>query len=187
MPVPRGGGPVGSQQAKSGRFIPPLPAGIPILPGQADASKTRARRLPVGLVLVLVLAVLIAVSRLFVWYSEYDGKRIDPAVRQAIFAHATKGTRIPVTLWSGPRILQIEHAMVQFAPTVVGSGSFAHGPPTTCVGVSVLDPSTGAKDPKYQFGNLTCIEGIAYPISETPALPARLPERLRGQRKRTTR
>jgi hypothetical protein len=71
--------------------------------------------LPVGLVFVLVLAVLIAVSRLFIWYSEYDGKRIDPAVRQAIFAHATKGTRIPVTLWSGPRILQIEYAMVQFA------------------------------------------------------------------------
>src|ERR1700691_269837 len=120
------------EQSGSVRFVPPLPEGIPILPGQVKARKSRPR----GRIILLVLAGLVALIWFSVWYSDYDSNRIDPVVTQAMFAHAPKGTRIPVTLWDGPRILQVEFAVVQYQ-----SG------PTTCVTVSVLDPKTGANDP----------------------------------------
>jgi hypothetical protein len=139
-----------------GRFIPPLPPGIPILPGQVRAAGGK-RRLPAGLIILLIIVGLAALEWLKVWYSDYDTNRIDPVVTQAMFAHAPKGTRIPVTLWGGPRILQIDFASVGYP---------AGSAPYTCVTVLVLDPRTGltVSDPKYRLGNITCIEGLAYPI-----------------------
>ena len=153
-PVPGRGGPLGPQ-----RIVPPLPAGIPIMPGQATTSRA-ARRFPVGLIILLVFAGLGGLAWFNVWYSDYDTQRIDPAVKRAILAHATKGTRIPVTLWSGPRILQIDFATVQVPPRV----GLDQGPPTTCVSYSVLDPKTGAQDNSSRYAHVSCIEGIAYRI-----------------------
>jgi len=146
-PIPGGGVPV-----RPARFIPPLPAGIPIMPGQIKAAKA-ARRLPVGLIVFLVVVTLGALIWLKTWYSDYDSKRIDPVVTRAVLAHVPKGARLPVTLWSGPRILEIVRADVTYQGLT----------PTTCVYVKVLDPKTGLQDPKA-IGNLTCIEGLKYPL-----------------------
>ena len=153
----RSGGPV-----EPPRFVPPLPAGIPILYGQA---RTRWR-LPRGLVILLVLGALF-LYRLHNRHSSSgdertDYQRIDAVMTQAMLAHAPKGARIPVILASGPRFLQIEYAIVQYPQTRIGG--MPGGSPTTCVMVTVLDPKTGAKDPNYESGNLTCIEGLAYRI-----------------------
>jgi hypothetical protein len=136
------------------RDIPPLPAGIPILPGQARAGAGR-RRFPAWLIVLLVIAALGALEWFNIWYSDYDKERIDPVVTHALLAHVPKGTRLPVTLWSGPRILQIELAFPEYHP---------HEPPTTCVTLDVLDPNTGATDPKYPNGTARCIEGVAVTI-----------------------
>lgn len=136
------------------RFIPPLPADIPIMPGQIKAAKP-ARRLPVGLMVFLVVVVLAVLLRLSVWFSDYDSRRIDPAVKRAVLAHVPKGTRLPVTLWSGPRILQIESAFPERQPGRA---------PNTIVVSDVIDPKTGAKDPKYAHGADTVIEGVAITI-----------------------
>ncbi len=148
-PIPGRGGPV-----RPARFIPPLPAGIPILPGQIKAAKA-ARRLPVGLIVFLVVVTLGALIWLDTWYSDYDSKRIDPVVTRAVLAHVPKGTRLPVTLWSGPRILQIESAYPDREPRQA---------PDTIVVSDVIDPKTGAKDPKYPSGADTLIEGVAITI-----------------------
>ncbi len=150
-PVPGGSRPVGPP-----RFVPPLPADITILPGKV-ASGRRARRVPGGLIVFLALVGLAALIRLSVWYSDYDSKLIDPVVRRALLAHVPKGTRLPVTLWSGPRLLQIKLA---FPDNKTGPGET----PTTCVTLDVLDPTTGAKDPKYGSGLVSCIEGVAVTI-----------------------
>jgi hypothetical protein len=154
-PVPRGGGPAGPR-----RTVPALPAGIPMLPGQATAPR-RARR---GWIVLIVLLVLVGLASL-PWFkdhrSDYDRKRIEAAVRQAMFAHPTKGTRIPVKLWNGDRILRITFATVEYPPKI----GLEQGPPTTCVSFDVLDANTGAKDMKYfQGGSVSCIEGMAYRI-----------------------
>jgi hypothetical protein len=135
-----------------GRIVPPLPAGISILPGQPPRA---ARRLPVRLIILLVLAGLGALEWFNVWYSDYDSKRIDPVVTRAVLAHAPKGTRLPVTLFSGQRILELKFA---FPSNQRGQA------PNTCVTVDVLDPTTGAKDPKYPAGDSMCIEGVAITI-----------------------
>ena len=150
-PVPSGRGPVGPQ-----RMVPPLPAGIPILPGQAASGK-RARRWPVIPIILLLFPALWGLASLKDWYDAYDGKQIAPAMRQALLAHATKGTRIPVKLRGGDRILQIDFATVNYVPRI----GLALGYPTTCVSFHVLDPATGVQDPKYQGGSVTCIQGIA--------------------------
>jgi hypothetical protein len=152
-PIPGGGVPV-----RPARIIPPLPPDIPILPGQLKTART-ARRLPVGLIIFLVLLGLGALGWLNVWYSDYDSKRIDPVVARALVAHVPKGTRLPVMLWSGPRILVIKLA---FPNNQTGPGQT----PTTCVTLDVLDPNTGAKDTsaKYRAGAATCIEGVAVTI-----------------------
>lgn len=137
----------------SQRIIPPLPAGIPILPGKLKAARGK-RRVPVGMILFLVLAGVVALIWFYVWYGDYDSKRIDALVTRAMVAHVPKGTRLPVTLWSGPRILQIGNANVTFQGMT----------PTTCVQVKLLDPKTGAQDTKSQYVGLTCIEGLRYPI-----------------------
>jgi hypothetical protein len=137
-------------------MVPPLPAGIPILPGQVASGK-RARRVPAGLIVVLVLVGLGTLVWFKDWYAAYDGKRIEPVMRQAMLAHATKGSRIPVKLWSGDRLLQIDFATVDYVPRI----GLALGYPTTCVSFHVLDPATGVQDPKYQGGSVTCIQGIA--------------------------
>jgi len=108
---------------------------------------------PVGLIVLLVIAVLVGLIWFSVWYGDYDDKRIDPIVTQAVLAHAPKGTRIPVTLWSGPRILQIRSAF----PDTSGSND-------TTVITDVIDPKTGAKDPKYAHGADTLIEGVRITI-----------------------
>jgi hypothetical protein len=145
-PLPGQGRLAGSQ-----RFIPPLPAGIPILPGQVIKAK---RRVPVGLIVLLVIAALAGLIWFYVWYGDYDTNRIDPLVTRAMVAHVPKGTRLPITLRGGPRILQIGRADVTYKGIT----------PTTCVYVTVLDPKTGAVDTKSQYVGLTCIEGLRYPI-----------------------
>ena len=136
------------------RFIPPLPPGIPILPGQLTAAKKKLR-VPAGLIIVAVIAGLIGLMWLKVWYHDYDSNRIDPAVTRAVLAHAVKGTRIPVTLWSGPRLIEIESAFPQVQP--------GQAPATTVLSY-VIDPKTGAKDPNYPWGVDTAIEGVAIRI-----------------------
>jgi len=81
---------------------------------------------------------------------------------QAVLAHAVKGTRIPVTLWSGPRILVIKSAFPQFQPKP--TGAMAPLPPTTLVAMDVFDPKTGKIDPKYSSGFYTVIDGVAVTI-----------------------
>ena len=60
------------------RAIPPLPAGIPILPGKLKLRGKR--RVPVGMILFLVLAGVVALIWFYVWYGDYDSKRIDALV-----------------------------------------------------------------------------------------------------------
>jgi hypothetical protein len=150
--------PGGGRQAGAQRIIPPLPADIPILPGKLKAARGK-RRVPAGLIVFVALAGLVALIWFSVWYGDYDSKRIDPVVTRALLAHAKKGTLLPVTLWSGPRLLQIVYAFPnsQAAPGV---------PATTCVTLNVIDPKTGAKDTsaKYRSGAVTCIEGVAVTI-----------------------
>ena len=133
------------------RVIPPLPPGIPILPGQAASGSRRSRK-PIVLLAIAAIAVLIWGLR---WYSAIDGKRIDAVVAPAMYAHVKFGTRLPVTLMSGPRILSIGSSYIE--PGV--------SPPTTCVSVYVWDPKTGAQDPRYRGGqHFDCIEGFSYVI-----------------------
>lgn len=132
------------------RFVPPLPPGISILPGQIKAK----RRLPIGLIVLLVIAGLVALEWFNISSTDDDKNRIDPVVTQAMFAHVAKGTGLPVTLKRGPRILQIGNANVTYQGQA----------PTTCVQVKILDPKTGAEDTKSPYTGLTCIEGLKYPI-----------------------
>jgi hypothetical protein len=131
--------------------VPPLPAGIPILPGYDTVP--RLKRLLRRIVLALI-----AVGAAWVWflhyYGAYDGKRIDAIVTPAMFAHVKYGTRFKVTLWDGPRILSISSSFLE--PGV--------SPPTTCVSVYVYDPKTGAMDPRYRNSYFDCIEGLVYVI-----------------------
>jgi hypothetical protein len=133
--------------------VRPLPAGIPILPGQIKPVRAK-RPLPVGLIIVLVIVGLGVLLRLSISYSDDARDRIDQAVTQAMVARVAKGTRLPITLRSGPRLLQIGNADV----------SYQGLNPTTCVQVKVLDAKTGAEDTKVNYPNLTCIEGLKYPI-----------------------
>jgi hypothetical protein len=146
--APTGGGLVGPL-----RTIPPLPAGIPILPGQVKAAAgSRRSRKPIVLLAIAAIAILIWGLR---WYSAIDGKRIDAVVTPAMYAHVKFGTRLPVTLMSGPRILSIGSSFIE--PGV--------SPPTTCVSVYVWDPKTGAQDPRYFGGqHFDCIAGFSYVI-----------------------
>lgn len=138
------------------RIIPPLPPGISIFPQEIKALKP-PRRLSGCLIVLIVLAgfaALMALLWLSISHSDYDRNQIDPLVTQAMLAHVRKGTRLAVTLRGGPRILVIGNANVE-----------VHGlTPTTCVQVKVLDPKTGAEDTKVNYPNLTCIEGLKYPI-----------------------
>jgi len=150
-PLPGEGGQGGAQ-----RIIPPLPAGIPIMPGDIKARKP-AKQLSGCLVLLIVLAGLAALMAAYwfsISYSNYDRNQIDPLVTRAMVAHVPKGTRLSVTLRGGPRLLEIENADVTFKGIT----------PTTCVWVKVLDPKTGAEDTKSNYVGLTCIEGLRYPI-----------------------
>ena len=135
------------------RFVPPLPPGISILPGQIQAVKAK-RKLPLGWIVVLGIIGLFVLLRLSISYSDDARDRIDSVVTQAMGAHVAKGTRLPVTLRSGPRLLQIGNADVSYQGLT----------PTTCVQVKVLDAKTGLEDTKVNYPNLTCIEGLKYPI-----------------------
>jgi hypothetical protein len=150
--APRNSGPVRTQ-----RFVPPLPAGIPILPGQEGAGLTT--KLPGG---VIVLAIVVLVALLVVsvnlahrWLprdSGEDAMTIENVMDSAMYEHPGKGARIPITLSNGPRILEIDSAVVRYFPPPQV--------PQTCISLTVLDPSTGAKDPNYPDGNLTCLVGV---------------------------
>jgi hypothetical protein len=159
-PVPGGGVPIGSA-----RFIPPLPAGIPILPGQVTAPRA-ARRRPVGLIFLLVLAGLAG----FIWFgirfldtqNANRFKRIDDenalvlqAITPAMMRRAPRLTIIPVTLSGGPRLLQISFTVVHRNPGK---------PPSTCVFLNVLDPKTRAFI--NEISTTPCIAGLDYPIKQ---------------------
>jgi hypothetical protein len=133
------------------RFVPPLPSGISILPGQVAAPKAKSRFRRIILPGIVVIAALIW---FFEWYSGIDGKRIDAVVTPAMYAHVKFGTRLPVMLLSGPRSLSIGSSFVE--PGV--------SPPTTCVGVYVYDPKTGVMDPSYRNQHFDCIAGFSYVI-----------------------
>ena len=92
-----------------------------------------------------------------------ESNRMDAVLSRAMRAHVPKGTRLPVTLWRGQRILRIDSAFVEYPPT--GPGHYFTLPiPTSCVFYSVLDPSTGATDLLYRSGAATCVKGVAYKI-----------------------
>lgn len=159
---PGRGGPIGSQ-----RFVPDLPAGIPILPEQAPGGSKRTKPLPAAVLAFLVfllILVLMALLRLSIWYSDTqkaaerkrdadDNKVVFQAVTKAMLAHPQRGTRIAVMLSGGPGIVEVESAFVQRP---------VRKPPTTCVSVSVINPLTGAR----HSPPLTCIPGLAYEIKQ---------------------
>jgi hypothetical protein len=139
------------------------------LPGETESEWMRRdalsrvpERRPIFRYVVLGIAGLAMCSWLSIWYTDYDSKRIDPVVRMAVLAHAVNGTRIPVELWSGQRVLVIKSAFPEFPgkPT----GAMGPLPPDTIVGVDVLDPKTGKIDPKYSHGFYTVIERVAITI-----------------------
>ena len=145
------------------RFVPPLPPGIPILPGQVTNPNIKSR-LPVGLVILLVLAG-------FGWFSvshsnhqaakldrsnalsDEDDRLILAAVTPAMMAHAPRWTRIPVTLSDGARTLQIEFTVVHHKPGKA---------PATCVWLGVLDPKSGARVDQ----RMPCVSGLDYLIQQ---------------------
>jgi hypothetical protein len=129
---------------------------------QIALSRGGPEKRPILRYVFLGIALLALYSWGSAWYGAYDSKRIDPVVTQAVLAHAVKGTRIPVTLWSGPRILVIKSAFPQFQPKP--TGAMAPLPPTTLVAMDVLDPKTGKIDPKYSSGIYTVIDGVAVTI-----------------------
>lgn len=143
-------------------MVPPLPAGLPILPGQATVARSK-RRSPV---LLIVLAVILVFAGLYgrelfnARRVEYDWKLITPLVKQALLTHAAKGARFPLTLWSGPRILRIDFATVQVPPR----RGLDQAPPETCVSYTLFDPKTGAEDNSSLYAHVSCINGIAYRI-----------------------
>ena len=142
--------------------MPALPADIPIHPGQAAAARPK-RRFPVFLIVLTVLLVFAGLYGRELFNArrvEYDWKRITPVVKTALLTHAIKGARFPLTLWSGPRILQIDFATVQIPPRI----GIDQGPPETCVSYTLLDPKTGAQDNSSLYAHVSCIYGIAYRI-----------------------
>ncbi len=121
------------------------------MPGEAAKA---ARRLPIALILFFALIVLGVLLRMAVSYSDFDKNQIDPVMTRVMVAHvAKKGMLLPVWIHGGQRNLQIVRADVKYQGII----------PTTCVYVKVLDPKTGAQDPKA-IGNLTCIKGLKFPI-----------------------
>jgi len=159
-PVPSGGRPIGPQ-----RIVPALPAGIPIMPGQAAAAGGK-RRFPVGLILLMVLLVfagLFAYPVFIAFRNDYDTQRIAPIAKRAILTHAKKGDRFPVTLRNGPRILRIDFSTVQ--PGAQRIGSAGPDPAETCVSYTLLDPKTGVADNSSRYAHVSCFEGIAYRIA----------------------
>jgi hypothetical protein len=163
MSSPNSLAPAPAGRVHSARFVPPLPPGIPILPGQVTTPGIKSR-LPVGLVIILVLAGL-------GWFSithsnhqaaklnalntqqDEDDRLILAAVTPAMMAHAPRWTRIPVTLSDGKRIIQIEFTVVHHQPGKA---------PATCVWLGVLDPITGARvDQK-----MPCVSGLDYLIQQ---------------------
>jgi len=150
-------------RVQSARFVPPLPPGIPILPGQVATPGAKSR-LPVGLIILFVLAG-------FGWFSishsnrpaakldrsnalsDEDDRLILAAVTPAMMAHAPRWTRIPVTLLDGARTLQIEFTVVHRQPGKA---------PATCVWLGVLDPNSGARVDQ----RMPCVAGLDYLIQQ---------------------
>jgi len=149
-PLPSGGAPV-----RSARAIPPLPPDIPIVPVKPP---WRHKRAAIVLVVLLVLAGLIGRAWVKRAHAREDKASIDAALGAALRERAPKGTRIPVTLSSGPRLLETDEVLVRNAPV-----------PHTCGSANVLDPKTGSKDPSYQKQVATCVAGLFPTGSEAAA------------------
>jgi hypothetical protein len=146
---------------KPPRFVPPLPQGVPIVPGLAKIRK-RSRKWIVVMVIIAVVLGIYGVEWVLTWYSNIDGRRIEAIVTPAMFAHAPFGTRLPVTLRDGPRILSIGTSYIE--PGVI--------PQTTCVEVYIYYPN-GALDRSESDGPyFDCIPGLAYEIMP-PMIPTR--------------
>lgn len=154
--------PAPAGRVHAARFVPPLPPGIPILPGQAKAVRAGSR-LPLGLVILLAL---IGIAWFSISHSNHqaaklnksiavaddDDRLILAAVTPAMMARAPRWTRIPVTLSVGKRILQIEFTVVHHE----------RKPLETCVWLGVLDPNSGARVDQ----RMPCVSGLDYLIQQ---------------------
>jgi hypothetical protein len=127
-----------------------------------DALSRVPERRPILWYVGLGIAGLVVYSWLSVWYSDYDSKRIDPVVTSAVLAHAAKGTRIPVQLFWGTRVVVIKSAYPEFPGE--RTGAMGPEPPDTIVAMDVVDPKTGKIDARYSHGFYTVIEGVAITI-----------------------
>ena len=142
---------------------------VPRLPGETESEWMRRdalsrvpERRPILRYVVLGITGLAMYSWLFVWYTDYDSKRIDPVVTSAVLAHAAKGTRIPVQLFWGTRVVVIKSAYPEFPGE--RTGAMGPEPPDTIVAMDVVDPKTGKIDARYSHGFYTVIEGVAITI-----------------------
>ena len=142
------------------RSIPPLPAGIPILPGKI---RKPAKQVSGCLIVFLAVFGVFGLLWLYVWYSDYrndkenqrnadDDRRVLQALTPLMVAHAPKGTRIPVTLSDGPRMLQVEFTIVHHE----------RKPVQTCVWLTVFNLKTGLRDTP----RVPCIPRLAYAIKQ---------------------
>lgn len=148
-PVPGGGGPFRPQ-----RMIPPLPPGIPILPGSGVAPRKRGR-LPWVIAALIAIFVLWRLGNFAIAYGEQDQKTIDGTIRGMMRWKPKKGDRYMVSLHSGFRQIELEFSTVD-PPAAIGEG------PTTCVSFKLFDPGTGAEDRSYPHAQVTCIKNMAY-------------------------
>jgi hypothetical protein len=162
-PIPGGGVPV-----TSARLIPPLPPGIGILPAAEVTAAKPAKRFPAGLLVLIIMVGLIGMVWFWSyvtnpahlqasWVQQYDAD--NAAVLQAItpvmMRRAPRLTIVPVTLSSGPRLLEISFTVVHRQPGK---------PPSTCVFLNLLDPTTRARI--KEITTTPCIAGLDYPIKQ---------------------
>jgi len=102
------------------------------------------------LVAVVGLVLFFGGHDLYLWYVTYDTFHVADVVEWGLDSGGGRGTRLPVKLWRGERILVIESAQVMEYPKEKGSS----GPPRlfTRISCDVIDPATGKQDPKYASG-----------------------------------
>jgi len=102
------------------------------------------------LLVVVGLVLLFGGHDLYLWYVTYDTFHINDVVEAGLDQGGGRGTRLPVKLWRGERVLVIESAQVMEYPKEKESS----GPPRSFTRIScdVIDPATGKQDPKYASG-----------------------------------
>jgi len=84
-----------------------------------------------------------------------DNAAVLQAITPAMMRRAPRLTIVPVTLSSGPRLLEISFTVVHRNPGK---------PPSTCVFLNVLDPTTRAFI--KEIATTPCIAGLDYPIKQ---------------------